>query len=89
MNSITSPPNVRARVVVAILASAAVAAVSPGVVQAAGPDEPFGQHVSECAQTSLGKRATPPAVTCSHDGQLHTFANFGEMVHHMREHHGG
>lgn len=89
MNSTTSPPSVRARVVVAILASAAVAAVSPGAVQAAETDEPFDQHVSNCAQTSLGKRATPPAVTCSHDGQLHVFANFGEMVQHMREHHGG
>jgi hypothetical protein len=87
MNSTTSPPNVRARVVVAILAAAAVAAVSPGA--AAAQDEPFGQHVSECAQTSLGKRTNPPAVTCSHDGHLHTFANFGEMVQHMREHHGG
>lgn len=68
--------------------SAAVAAASPGVVQAAETDEPFGRHVSECAQTSLGKRATPPAVTCSHDGHVHVFANFGEMAQHMREHHG-
>ena len=89
MYSTTSPANLRARIVVAILTSAAAAAVSPGVVQAAESDEPFGQHVSECAQTSLGKRATPPAVTCSHDGQLHVFANFGAMVQHMREHHGG
>jgi hypothetical protein len=89
MNSTTSPPLGRARVVVAILASAAVAAASPGVVQAAKTDEPFGQHVSECAHMSLGKRATPPAVTCLHDGHVHVFANFGEMVQHMREHHGG
>ncbi len=70
------------------LASAAVVAVSPGVVQAAETNEPFGRHVSECAQTSLGKRAAPPAVTCSHDGHVHVFANFGEMVQHMK-HHGG
>ena len=36
---------------------------------------------------SLGKRANPPEVTCSHDGHVHVFANFGEMVQHMREHH--
>ena len=89
MNLTTSPLNSRARVAAAILATAAVAAVTPGFVQAAGNAEPFGQSVSECAQTSLGKRANPPEVTCSHDGHLHVFANFGEMVHHMREHHGG
>ncbi len=89
MNSTTSTSNVRARLVVAILASAAVAAVSPEATQAAEQDEPFGQHVSECAQTSLVKRTNPPAVTCSHDGHLHAFANFGEMVQHMHEHHGG
>lgn len=89
MKTTTSPLNGRARVVLAILATAAVAAVSPGVVQAAQTDEPFGQHVSECAKTSLGKRANPPEVTCMHDGQVHVFANFGEMVQHMREHHGG
>ena len=89
MNATTSSPSGRARVVLAILATAAVAAVAPGVVQAAQTDEPFGQHVSNCAQTSLGKRANPPEVTCSHDGHTHVFANFGEMVQHMREHHGG
>ncbi len=88
MKTTTSPPNGRARVVLAILATAAVGAVSPGVVQAAQTDEPFGQHVSNCAQTSLGKRANPPEVTCSHDGHMHVFANFGEMVQHMHEHHG-
>ena len=89
MKTTTCPPNGRARVVLAVLATAAVAAVAPGVVQAAQTDEPFGQHVSECAKTSLGKRANPPEVTCMHDGQVHVFANFGEMVQHMREHHGG
>ena len=89
MKTTTSPPNGRARVVLAMLATAAVGAVSPGVVQAAQTDEPFGQHVSSCAQTSLGKRASPPEVTCSHDGHTHVFANFGEMVQHMYEHHGG
>ena len=78
----------RSKYLVVTVASAAVAAVSPGVAQAAETGQPFGQHVSECAQTSLGKRATPPAVTCSHDGHVHVFANFGEMVQHMK-HHGG
>lgn len=89
MNTTTSPPNGRVRVVLAILAMATVAAVSPGVGRAGQTDEPFGQHVSNCAQTSLGKRANPPEVTCSHDGHMHVFANFGEMVQHLREHHGG
>ena len=47
------------------------------------------EHVSECAQTSLGKRANAPEVTCSHDGHTHVFASFGEMVQHMHEHPGG
>ncbi len=74
----------RSRYLVVTLASAAVAAVSPGIAQAAETGAPFGQHVSECAQTSLGKRANPPAITCSHDGQVHVFATFGEMVQHMK-----
>jgi len=89
MTTATSPPNGRARVVLAVLATAAVAAVAPGVVQAAQTDEPLGHHVSECAKTSLGKRANPPKVTCSHGGHTHFFANFSEMVQHMHEHHGG
>jgi len=89
MNTTTSSANGRARIVLAILATAALAAVAPGVVQAAQTDEPFGQHVSECAKASLGKRANPPEVTCSHHRHTNDFANFGEMVQHMREHHGG
>ena len=89
MKTTTSSPSGRARVVLAILATAAVAAVAPGVVQAAQTDEPFGQHVSECAKTSLGKRANPPEVTCMHDRHVHVFANFGEMVQRMREQDGG
>ena len=73
---------------VVTLASAAVAAVAPGVAQAAETGQPFGQHVSECAQTSLGQRTNPPAVTCSHDGQVHVFANFCELVHHLKHHAG-
>ena len=88
MNSTTSPPNNRARVVIAVLAAAAVAAASPAVVQAQ-TDESLGQHVAMCAQTSLGKRANSPAITCSHAGHGHEFATFGEMVQHMRGHHGG
>lgn len=92
MNSTTSPPKTRARVAVAVLAAAAVAAASPAIVQAQ-TDESFGQHVAKCAQTSLGKRANPPAGSCSHEGQGqgqgHDFATFGQMVQVMREHHGG
>lgn len=52
----------------------------------AGPAaaSPFGQSVSGCAHASLPP--SPPQVTCTHDGQAHTFANFGKMVAHMREH---
>ena len=53
----------------------------------AGPAaaSPFGQNVAACAQASL-PRPSPPQVTCTHDGQTHTFANFGKMVAHMRDH---
>ena len=78
----------RSNYLVVTLASAAVAAVSPGIAQASETGQPLGQHVSECAQTSLGQRANPPAITCSHDGQVHVFATFGEMVHHMKHHAG-
>ena len=40
------------------------------------------------AQLALGQRVDPPAVTCTHDGHVHTFATFGELVTHAREHHG-
>ena len=89
MNSTTTPPKGRAHVAVAVLAAAAVAAASSAVAQAAPTDESFGQHVARCAQISLGKRANPPAVSCSHAGQGDGFTTFGEMVQAMREHHGG
>ena len=59
------------------------------LVLGAGPataDEPFGDHVSQCAREHLGQRVNPPALTCTcmHDGMTHTFANFGAMVAHMR-----
>ena len=88
MKPAMSPISVRARVLGAVVASAAVAAAIPAVGQAAETGQPFGQHVSECAQMSLGERANPPAITCTHDGQVHTFANFGAMVQHMHAHHG-
>ena len=52
------------------------------------PDVPLGAHISECAQLALGPRVDPPAVTCTHDGHVHTFATFGELVAHAREQHG-
>jgi hypothetical protein len=52
------------------------------------PGEPLGAHISACAQLALGQRADPPAVTCTHDEHVHTFATFGELVAHVREHHG-
>ena len=52
------------------------------------PGDPLGGHISECARLALGQRVDPPAVTCIHDGHVHTFATFGELVAHVREHHG-
>ena len=68
----------------------AVALATAGIVTAGfsatalAADEPFGQHVSMCAQMSLGQRDNAPQVTCTHDGITMTFANFGAMVQHMR-----
>ena len=72
---------VAAVVLAATIASAPVASADP-------PNEPIGAHVSECARAALGQRVDPPAVTCSHDGHLHSFATFGELVAHLRAHHG-
>lgn len=65
-------------------ALAVLAAGSTGTALAAA--EPFGTHVSMCAQ-ELGKRAGAPAFTCTHDGMTMSFATFGAMVEHMRELH--
>ena len=67
-----------------ILAIAASAALAAGFSGSALADNSFGQHVSMCAHTTLGQRDNPPAVSCTHDGMTMTFANFGEMVQHMR-----
>jgi hypothetical protein len=72
---------VTAAAIVAVLAGAAPA-------PAASSGEPLGAHVSQCAQASLKERPDPPAVTCAHDGHVQSFATFGELVAHLREHHG-
>ena len=59
----------------------AAAALAGGALAA---DQPLGQHVSSCAQMSLGQRSEAPAVTCTHDGMTMTFPTFGAMVEHMR-----
>ena len=69
----------------------AIAAIAGMLLAGAGSSgavaaEPFGQHVAMCAH-QLGQRADAPAVTCTHDGTTMTFANFGEMVEHMRQIH--
>ena len=69
------------RLIVAIAVSASLAA---GFSGSALGDNSFGQHVAMCSHTTLGQRANPPSVTCTHDGTTMTFANFGEMVQHMR-----
>ena len=75
------------RLTVALTAGAALAAGWAGSGTAAPTEPPFGQHVSACASELLGKRANPPQVTCEHDDHVHTFANFGELVQHMKEMH--
>ena len=75
-----------------LVVTAALVSVIPPLgataAQANPPGEPLGGHVSECAQLALGQRVDPPTVTCTHDGHVHTFATFGELVAHVREHHG-
>ena len=75
------------RLVGAAVAGAALAGGSAASAVAADRPATFGQDVSMCAQ-SLGQRTSPPSVTCSHDGTAMTFANLGEMVLHMKAHHG-
>ena len=69
---------------VAIVATLAGASTAP----AAQSSEPLGAHVSECAHGALGQRVDPPAVSCAHEDHVHSFATFGELVAHLREHHG-
>ena len=72
-----------------LTASGALAlALGGNAFGAPNPSAEFGQHVATCAQEHLGQREGAPSVTCTHDGVVMTFATFGEMVEHMREHHG-
>ena len=66
-----------------VLATAGLATAGLSA-SALAASEPLGQHVSMCAQMSLGQRDNAPEVTCTHDGVTMTFANFGAMVEHMR-----
>ena len=67
------------------IALAAAGIATAGLsASALAASEPLGQHVSMCAQMSLGQRDNAPQVTCTHDGITMTFANFGAMVEHMR-----
>ena len=68
----------------AFLAAVVAALLTAGPAAAS----PFGQSVSACARMSLPPQPSPPQVTCTHDGQSHTFTTFGKMVAPMREHGG-
>ena len=59
-----------------------------GPAPAARPSEPLGAHVAACAHAALGQDVDRLAVTCAHDGHVHSFATFGELVAHLRQHHG-
>ena len=69
-------------------AGALALALGGNALGAPNPSAEFGQHVATGAQEHLGQREGAPSVTCRHDGVVMTFATFGEMVQHMREHHG-
>ena len=65
------------------LTLAIVALATP--TAAAADEQPFGEHVSQCAQ--MLPSGNPPSIVCMHEGHTHTFATFGAMVRHMLEHH--
>ena len=67
-----------------ILALTATLALAAGITGSAIAADSFGQHVAMCAHTTLGQRDNPPTVVCTHDGMTMSFANFGQMVLHMR-----
>ena len=76
----------RHRLSLGLVVGAATLAGASGT-SAAVAVEPLGTHVAECAQVALGPRVDPPAVTCTHEGHVHSFATFGELVAHLRGHH--
>ena len=72
-----------------VVACAVLAAGLPATAVAAGDDPAApGGHIASCAQINLPPGENPPAITCEHDGHVHTFANFGEMVLHILGDHG-
>ncbi len=76
------------RLTAALVVSVALAAGSAaGALAAPSDSAAFGQHVASCAKEHLGKRANPPAVTCTHDETTMSFENFGAMVQHIKEMH--
>ena len=68
-----------------VLTSIAVLAAVGGLSGSALADAP-GQQIATCAQLALPPTADPPSITCTCDGTVMTFANFGAMVQHMRAH---
>lgn len=68
-----------------IVVTAAAALVVPAAALA--EEEPLGDHISQCAKIALPP-TDAPSIACEHDGHVHTFATFGEMVLHLLEHHG-
>jgi hypothetical protein len=73
------------RLAMVVAAVGAAVAGPTGSASAAADSAATGQHVAMCARDHLGKRANPPAVTCTMpDGSTMTFRNFGAMVQHMR-----
>ncbi len=62
----------------------AVGAVAPAT-SGHGVEGPLGRHVLQCAIEGLGGRPDPPTIMCEHEGHVHVFATFGEMVRHVLE----
>ena len=76
----------RYRAVLGAIAVSAALGATATTAAAEANQPPLGAHVSECARDALGKRPSPPSVSCRHDGVVDAFADFGAMVAHLREH---
>lgn len=66
-----------------VLIAIASAVGADAASSAVAAERPFGAHIADWAQMSLGQRPDAPQVTRRHDGTTMTFPNFGAMVQHM------
>jgi len=71
------------KLIVGLTTAAALVAPAAAVAE----NESVGTHVSQCAEIALPP-ADGSAIVCEHEGHVHIFGTFGEMVLHLLEHHG-